>query len=161
MKQAVSRVVEAARSAGVEITPIEYEDKTHTAQAAADAIGVEVGQIVKSLIFLAGDGYLLVLVSGKNRVDVDKLARIVGQEVKRADAKTVTELTGYTIGGVPPVGHTQKPLAVLMDRDLLDYEVVYAAAGTDRVNFAIATTDLLRITGARPCDIKDQQEQGS
>lgn len=124
----------------------EFAESTATAVDAAAAIGTAVGRIVKSLVFMAGDRPILVLASGPNRVDVNRLAAIVGERITRANADQVRQLTGFTIGGVPPVGHGQ-PLATFIDRDLLGYDQVWAAAGTPNSVFPIDPRDLVRITG--------------
>ena len=130
----------------------EFAESTATAAAAAAAIGTTVGRIVKSLVFMAGDRPILVLASGPNRVDVHKVAALVGQPVARANADQVRELTGFAVGGVPPIGHTQ-PLTTLIDRDLLAHDEVWAAAGTPNSVFAIDPRDLVRITAGSVADV--------
>ncbi len=120
-----------------------------TAQMAADAIGVEVGQIVKSLCFAGADSgrpYLL-LVSGANRVHEKRAGRLIGEKLARADADFVKQATGFSIGGVSPFGHPQ-PLTTYLDEDLFVYEEIWAAAGNPRSVFAITPGDLERTTGA-------------
>lgn len=153
MHPSAERVAAVLRTLGVETQVIEFPQTTRTAHDAAVAIGTTVGQIVKSLVFLADQEPVLALVSGANRVDVGKLQTLRGAaHVDRADADTVRQVTGYAIGGVPPVGHA-RPLAVLMDRDLLHYATVYAAAGTPHAVFAVAPERLLQITGAAAVDL--------
>lgn len=124
----------------------EFPSGTRTAQDAARAVGASVAQIVKSLVFEADGHALLALTSGANRVDVGKLARLAGAgRVTKADAGTIRDVTGYAIGGVPPVGH-RAALPVYVDETLLTHPVVYAAAGTPHTVFAIAPSDLVRIT---------------
>lgn len=130
----------------------EFSESTATAAAAAAAIGVRVEQIVKSLVFMAGEQPILVLASGPNRVDVHKVGALAGQPITRANADQVRQFTGFAIGGVPPVGHAQR-LATYVDRDLLQYEEVWAAAGTPNRVFAIAPTDLVRITDGTVDDV--------
>lgn len=154
MKPAVQRVEAALRALDVDPRIVEFADSTRTAAEAARAIGTDVARIVKSLVFIAGDDPVLALVSGSNRVSLEKMAVALQAPVRRADAATVRAHTGYAIGGVPPVGHAH-PLGVLLDRDLLAYDLVYAAAGTPHAIFPIALTDLLRITGARAVDLRD------
>lgn len=155
MHPSARKVAETLRALGVETEVVEFPQGTRTAQDAAAAIGTTVGQIVKSLLFLADGKPVLALVSGSNRLDVQKLGRLLGAEqVERADADTVRAITGYAIGGVPPVGHG-RPLPVFLDRDLLQYDVVYAAAGTPQAVFAIAPTRLLEITGAQVADLAE------
>lgn len=156
MHPSARKVAETLRALGVETEVVEFPQGTRTAQDAAAAIGTTVGQIVKSLLFLADGKPVLALVSGSNRLDVQKLGRLVGAgRVERADADTVRAITGYAIGGVPPVGHDQ-PLPVFLDQDLLQYDVVYAAAGTPQAVFAITPTRLLEITGAQVADLAER-----
>lgn len=124
----------------------EFAESTATAHDAAAAIGTTVGRIVKSLVFMAGDRPILVLASGPNRVDVEKISRLLDKPVKRATADQVRDLTGFAIGGVPPVAHAQA-LQTFVDRDLLQYDQVWAAAGTPNTVFNIQPAELLRITG--------------
>ena len=150
----VVRVVEAARELGLEITPVRFPNGARTAADAAAAIGVEVGQIVKSLIFAVDGRVLLAYVSGANQLDEAKLAAAAGGEhCTRVDADTVRQATGYPIGGVPPFGHATK-LDAFVDPDLLRYDEVWAAAGTWHDVFAIAPTDLVRASGATVTDLK-------
>jgi prolyl-tRNA editing enzyme YbaK/EbsC (Cys-tRNA(Pro) deacylase) len=107
---------------------------------------------VKSLVFMAADQPILVLASGPNRVDVDKVARLVGEPVVRANANQVRRATGFAIGGVPPVGHPES-LTTYVDRDLLQYDQVWAAAGTPNTVFSIVPTELVRITAGRVEDV--------
>jgi Cys-tRNA(Pro) deacylase len=147
------RVVEAAEALGLEIDVHEFPDGTRTAEDAARAIGVEVGQIVKSLVFLADGAPVVALVSGSNQLDEKKLAAAAGaSSTGRATAEQVREATGYPVGGVPPLGHATD-LATYIDEDLLRFDEVWAAAGTPHLNFAIAPSDLARVTGNRVCDL--------
>ncbi len=130
----------------------EFDQRTATAADAATAIGTSVGRIVKSLVFMAGEQPILVLASGPNRVDVDKVGRIVGRRITRANADQVREVTGFAIGGVPPVGHP-RALATYVDQDLLQYDKVWAAAGTPNAVFCIEPRDLVRITGGVVDDV--------
>jgi prolyl-tRNA editing enzyme YbaK/EbsC (Cys-tRNA(Pro) deacylase) len=116
-------------------------------------VGTSVGQIVKSLVFLAGGAPVLALVSGANRLDPQRLADLTGLPIGKADADAVRQATGYAIGGVPPIGFPA-PLPTFIDRDLLQYDVVWAAAGTPRHVFPIAPRDLVRITGARVGELR-------
>lgn len=145
---AVERVRAALREKGVDTEIVEFAQSTRTAQEAADAIGTSVAQIVKSLVFVAGGRPFLALVSGANQADTDTLAALMGAPVERADARTVREATGFAIGGVPPVGHATS-LVTFIDQDLLQFEEVYAAAGTPHAIFRIAPQELVRITGGR------------
>jgi Cys-tRNA(Pro) deacylase len=152
MKAAVVRVVEALEAAGIQTQVKEFAESTRTADEAAAAIGCTVGQIVKSLIFLAGDTPILALVSGANQADTSRLAQIAGAPINRATAAIVREATGYAIGGVPPLGHATR-LPTYLDRDLLQYDVIWAAAGTPNAVFRITPADLQRIIGAEPVDL--------
>jgi prolyl-tRNA editing enzyme YbaK/EbsC (Cys-tRNA(Pro) deacylase) len=143
------RVVEAARALGLEIAPREFPDGTRTADDAAQAIGVSVAQIVKSLVFVVDGDPVLALVSGANMLDEAKLGALAGVErgaVVRADAEAVRAATGYPVGGVPPLGHAT-PLRVFVDEDLLAFDEVWAAAGTPHCNFAASPAALVRVTG--------------
>lgn len=147
------RVVAAARALGLEIAPREFPAGTRTAEDAARAIGVDVGQIVKSLVFVADGEPVLALVSGANLLDEVKLAAVAGAAtVTRADAEAVRTATGYPVGGVPPIGHAT-PLRVFVDEDLLAFEEVWAAAGTPHCNFASSPSELVQATGGVVADV--------
>jgi prolyl-tRNA editing enzyme YbaK/EbsC (Cys-tRNA(Pro) deacylase) len=152
---AVHRVVRALAASGLEVEVRSFPAGTRTARDAAAAVGVEVGQIVKSLVFARpGSGRpLLALVSGANQADEALLGAAVGEPVGRADADAVRAATGFSIGGVPPVGHLE-PLETLVDADLLRYAVVWAAAGTPTDVFPIAPDDLVRVTGGRVLELR-------
>jgi prolyl-tRNA editing enzyme YbaK/EbsC (Cys-tRNA(Pro) deacylase) len=155
MKAAVQRVHDALRAAGVEPTIVEFSESTRTAEDAARAIGTTVERIVKSLVFIAGSQPILVLVSGVNRVATARLTAALGAPVRRADADAVRAATGFAIGGVPPLGHPTA-LTILLDEDLLRYDLVYAAAGTPNAVFPIAPDTLVRVTGARIAAVKEE-----
>lgn len=143
----VRRVVAAAAERGLEIEIRDFPDGTRTAAEAAAAIGVEVGQIVKSLIFGIDDEVVVALVSGVNQLDESALSAVAGGgSVGRVDADRVRAATGYPIGGVPPFGHTEH-LRTFVDEDLLQHDVVWAAAGTWNHVFAIAPDALVEATG--------------
>ena len=131
--------------AGVAARIEEFPASTRTAEEAAAAVGASVGQIVKSLVFLAGDAPVLALVSGANQLDPARLAALTNARIGKADADAVRAATGYAIGGVPPLGFAA-PIPTFIDRDLLQYDLVWAAAGTPRHVFAIAPAELLRVT---------------
>ena len=159
MHPSAQRVAAALQALGVEARVIEFPQSTRTAQEAAAAIGTTVGQIVKSLVFLADGAPVLALVSGANRLDLEKLRRAAGAaRVQRADAEAVRTATGYAIGGVPPVGLAQ-PMPVFLDRDLLAYDMVYAAAGTPHAVFPIAPGALQRITAAQVFDLAEEHKE--
>lgn len=156
MKASVQRVADALAALGIQSEITEFAESTRTAEQAAAAVNAVVGQIVKSLVFLAGERPVLALVSGANRVDTQRLAAIAGGLITRADADLVRQATGYSIGGVPPIGHTAS-LATYLDRDLLQYEQVWAAAGTPNAVFPIAPDELQRITGAAVADLAERE----
>jgi Cys-tRNA(Pro) deacylase len=150
----VARVVAAARERGLDIVTRRFPDGTKTAQDAADAIGVAVGQIVKSLVFAVDGEIVMAYVSGANQLDEKKLAIAAGGSTcSRVDADAVRTATGYPIGGVPPFGHSTQ-LRVFVDPDLLQYDEVWAAAGTWNDVFPIAPDDLVRASGAVITDLK-------
>ena len=129
---------------------MELPESTRSAAEAAQAIGCRVEQIVKSLVFRgqSTNRPILAVVSGGNRVDEEKLALLVAEPVAKADAEYVRQRTGYAIGGVPPVGHVES-LVCVVDEDLLQYEQIWAAAGTPRAVFRLTPADLQRITDGR------------
>jgi prolyl-tRNA editing enzyme YbaK/EbsC (Cys-tRNA(Pro) deacylase) len=145
--KAPSRFEEWLESHGLEVPVRTYPAGTRTADDAARAIGCEVAQIVKSLVFTAGGRPVVALVSGANRLDVRRLGALAGGRVARADADLVRSATGYAIGGVPPFGHATA-LPVYMDRDLSAHEVVWAAAGRPDAVFPIAPPRLAELSGA-------------
>jgi prolyl-tRNA editing enzyme YbaK/EbsC (Cys-tRNA(Pro) deacylase) len=132
---------------------MEFPAGTRTAVDAARAVGCDVGQIVKSLVFVAAGRPVVALVSGANRLDEKRLAAVAGEPVLKADAETARNATGYSIGGVPPFGHATE-VPVFMDRDLLGYEVVWAAAGRPDSVFQIAPDRLRDLSGATLTDLK-------
>jgi prolyl-tRNA editing enzyme YbaK/EbsC (Cys-tRNA(Pro) deacylase) len=151
----IERVRQAASALGLSIDVRSFAESTRTAQDAAAAIGTSLGQIVKSLVFLADGQPILVLASGPNRADTAKLARAAGaQKVQRASASEVQEATGFTIGGVPPIGHDH-PLPLFFDRDLLQYDTLWAAAGTPNAVFAVEPQRLIEASGAVVLDLKE------
>jgi prolyl-tRNA editing enzyme YbaK/EbsC (Cys-tRNA(Pro) deacylase) len=151
----MERVVATLAALGIAQPRIrQFPNSTATAADAAVALGTSVERIVKSLVFMAGDEPILVLTSGANRVDTARLQALTGQPVRRATASEVRAATGYPIGGVPPVGHATV-LATYLDGDLLQYDEVWASAGTPHSVFPIAPETLLSITRARIADVHD------
>lgn len=147
---AARRVADAAAAAGLVVDIRVMARSTRTAQEAAEACGCAVAQIVKSLVFrgaASGRAYLL-LVGGANRVDEARAEETIGEQLTRPDAAYVRETTGYAIGGVPPLGHATA-MATFIDAALLDYDTVWAAAGTPLAIFACDPRALMRATGAR------------
>ena len=148
------RVIAAAQDLGLAVSVRTFPEGTKTAADAAAAIGVEVGQIVKSLVFTIDGEPVVALVSGANQLDERRLAAEAGGATcQRAEADLVRSATGYPIGGVPPFGHAQL-LPVYLDRDLLDYDEVWAAAGTWNDVFPIDPEVLVRATGAAVADLR-------
>jgi len=146
---ATDRVRAALEALGVHVQILEFSQSTRTAQDAAVAVGTTVAQIVKSLVFLVDSRPVLVLASGANRVDPVRLASAATAATARmASAEEVRAITGYSIGGVPPVGHAT-PLSIYLDQDLMRFEILYAAAGTPTAVFGISPQLLRDITGAR------------
>ncbi len=144
-------------TAHLPITPRRMPDSTHTAAEAAAAVGVEVGAIVKSLVFVAVDDDdarepVLALVCGDNRADLDALAAVLNARIEKADAKTVKEATGYSIGGVPPLGHPA-PVRTVIDRGLLRFDTVWSAAGSAYDVFPASPQQLVAWTGGVLADI--------
>lgn len=148
------RVQAALQALGISVQVRELPESTRTAPEAARAAGVTVGQIVKSLIFMADNQALLVCASGSNRVSIEKLAALTGQRVRQASADEVREATGYAIGGVPPTGHIAK-LRTLIDRDLMQYREICAAAGTPHAVFLTTPEQLLEMTQGEVADLKE------
>jgi prolyl-tRNA editing enzyme YbaK/EbsC (Cys-tRNA(Pro) deacylase) len=155
----VQRVREAARRKGVELDVVVFDESTHTAEEAAVAVGSELGQIVKSLVFVypteQGPEPVLCLVSGPNRVDLARLAAVVGaHDIRRASAREADELTGFTIGGIPPFGHP-RPIRTIMDPDLGRFATVWAAAGTSTAVFPVPPGTLRILANAHVAPITE------
>ena len=161
---AIRRVRDAAERKGIALEIATFSESTHTAADAAAALGAELGQIVKSLVFVvpATDGALepvLCLVSGVNRVDMARLAAVTGEpSIRRASAREANDLTGFTIGGIPPIGHA-KPLRVVMDPDLDRYETVWAAAGLSNAVFPVPPATLRILSNATVAPIVEVVRQ--
>jgi Cys-tRNA(Pro) deacylase len=160
---AVRRVLAAAERKGIELDVVTFDESTHTAEQAAAAVGGELGQIVKSLVFVAPakDGLepIVCLVSGQNRVDVARLAAVTGQpEIRRATAREANDLTGFTIGGIPPIGF-ERTLRVVMDPDLGRYETVWAAAGLPTAVFEVPPATLRTLSNATVAPISEERRQ--
>lgn len=150
----VDRVRAALLAAGHPDTIEIFPDGTRTALDAANAVGCTVAQIAKSIVLRAGDRVVLVIASGANRVDVDKVSAAVGQKVKPADGRWVRDVTGFAIGGVAPVGHLSPP-HIFIDADLMALDPVWAAAGSPRHVFRTGAQELARLTGGQVCDVKE------
>ena len=158
---AIQRVLDAAARKSVTLEVTVFEQPTHTAAEAAAAVGAELGQIVKSLVFVApttdGPEPVLCLVAGHNRVDVARLAAVIGSaEVRRASAREAHDLTGFAIGGIPPIGHL-RPVRVIMDPDLGRYPVVWAAAGLSTAVFPVPPATLRILSNATVSPIAEER----
>lgn len=154
MKPAVQRVQAAIAALGLDRQVIELDVEARTSAQAAAALGVHVAQIAKSLVFTMNGAPLLVIASGANRVDEAALGRLAGGRVKRADPDTVRQATGYAIGGVPPLAHAGA-LQIYIDRDLLQYDLVYAAAGVPECVFPLTPEELIQCTGGSVVDVRE------
>ena len=155
LSSSAQRVQDALAALGFgAFTVVELPDSTRTAVEAAQAIGCTVEQIVKSLVFKGRqtDQPVLVVASGPNRVNTQTIAALLGEPVDKPDADYVRARTGFVIGGVPPVGHSE-PLATFIDQDLLQYGTVWAAAGTPRAVFELTPGDLVKMTGGQVIDV--------
>ena len=151
----VSRVVAAASDAGLQIEVERFPAGTRTAADAARAVGCDVAQIVKSLVFMADAAPILALASGANRVDAGRLGEALSAgEVRRADGAEARAATGFAIGGIPPFGH-DRPLTVLIDRDLLTHDRLWAAAGLPDAVFAITPDALVQASGGRVVELAE------
>lgn len=149
------RVQAALRDAGLDVQVVRLQDSARTAQLAADAIGTPLGSIVKSLVFLADGKPVLILVAGDRRADPAKLKQAMGaRRTMIADAERVRAETGFSIGGVPPVGHL-RALPTWIDASLARFETVYAAAGHPHAVFPIAFEMLVEITGGQVVDLAE------
>lgn len=139
---------------GPSFTVVEFDESTHTAQEAADAIGCALAQIAKSIIFRSASGKpVLVIASGTNRVDEKKIRALLGEKIERASPDFVKEKTGFEVGGVPPVGHAS-PCVVFLDEELKQFPTLWAAGGTGNTVFEIAFDELVKRSGALLGDIK-------
>jgi prolyl-tRNA editing enzyme YbaK/EbsC (Cys-tRNA(Pro) deacylase) len=144
--------VQAALGSGFSV--VEFDESTHTAQEAADAIGCQLAQIAKSVIFRSASGKpVLVIASGATRVDEKKIRAFLGEKIERASPDFVKEMTGYEVGGVPPLGHAQ-PCIVYIDEDLKAYPSIWAAGGTPNAVFEIGFAELVARSGAVVADVR-------
>jgi prolyl-tRNA editing enzyme YbaK/EbsC (Cys-tRNA(Pro) deacylase) len=156
-KAAVKRVIEALHEHGLESEVHVLSESARTAQEAATALGIEVGQIASSLIFkLADESPLLIITSGRHRVDTELVAKTLGVEkLGRVDADYVKEKSGFSIGGVSPLGWVSQPETTLIDEALNDYDVVWAAAGHPHAVYPTSFAELVRATGATAMVVGD------
>ena len=151
----VQKVQEAIRNLGFPIDVVELEATTRTSVDAAQAVGCRVEQIAKSLVFQGKQTQkpILVIASGSNRVNEKRIAEFTSEPLGKADADFVRKRTGFVIGGVPPIAHLEK-LEIFIDEDLLQYEEIWAAAGSPHAVFKLTPSDLLKMTGGRVTNIK-------
>lgn len=154
MHRNAERVQQALEALGYRGQVVEFATSTRTSAEAAAAIGTTVAQIAKSLVFQTDAGPVLVIASGANRVSLEKVGRLAGGTVRKADGDMVKELTGFPIGGVPPVGHA-RPLKTLIDQDLLRFAEIWSAAGTPHAVFPTTPEELVRISGGSVADVRE------
>lgn len=155
LSKSAQSVQEFLLKKGFEFKVVELSASTHTAQDAANTIGCEIAQIIKSLVFTTKEGKkpILVLASGINRVNEKAIEKEVGEKIEKADADFIREITGFAIGGVPPVGHKQE-IETFIDSDLLNYKELWAAAGTPNAVFKLNTADLEQLIKGKVISIK-------
>jgi len=155
LSPSAQKIQNLLNSLGFNYTVIEHAESTRTAQEAADRAGCELGQIVKSLIFRGKSSGkpILVLTSGANRVDEKRISGYAGETISRADADFVRTVTGFAIGGVPPIGHAEK-METYLDEDFLSYKTIWAAAGTPNAIFELKTEDLQTMTNGKIEQVK-------
>ena len=148
------QALRVAGGAGALFSVVEFDESTHTAQEAADAIGCHLAQIAKSILFRSQSGKaVLVIASGVNRVDEKKIRALLGEKIERASPEFVKEMTGFEVGGVPPLGHAS-PCVVYLDEDLKAYPTLWAAGGTPNAVFEIGFAELAEMSGATVADVK-------
>lgn len=155
LSPSAQKVQDVLQSLGFNCNVIEFAESTRTAQEAADRAGCTLGQITKSLIFKGKASHkpILVLTSGANRVDEKRISEYAGEAIRRADADFVRAVTGFAIGGVPPLGHAQK-MGTYLDEDLLQYKTIWAAAGTPNAIFELTPNDLQKMTDGKVVKVK-------
>ena len=157
LSPSAQKIQNLLNSLGYHYAVIEHAESTRTAQEAADRADCELGQIVKSLIFRGKSSGkpILVLTSGANRVDEKRISGYAGEAISRADADFVRSVTGFAIGGVPPIGHTRRePMETYLDEDFLQFKTIWAAAGTPNAIFELNTEDLQKMTGGTVAQVK-------
>ncbi len=155
LSQTAQRVQDLLTARGFDCHVVEFAESTRTSQEAADRAGCALGQITKSLIFKGKESGkpILVLTSGANRVDEKRIGEYAGEPIGRADPDFVRLVTGFAIGGVPPLGHAQ-PMETYLDEDLLQYSTIWAAAGTPKAIFELRPADLQEMSGGRTVKVK-------
>ena len=154
LSSSAQKVQDILKERGFSSLVVELPDSTRTAREAAQAVGCRVEQIVKSLVFKGQNSYkpLLVVASGSNRVNEQRLSELAGEPIEKADADFARQRTGFAVGGVPPLGHTEQ-LEIFIDQDLLQYEQLWAAAGTSHAVFQLSPSELKAMTGGRVVSI--------
>jgi len=155
LSPSAEKVQETLQRLGFKNEVLELQKTTRTSAEAAQAVGCEVGQIAKSIVFrtMKTDRPLLVIASGPNRINEKRIEEKVSEPIGKADADFVREKTGFVIGGVPPVGHKEK-MQIFIDEDLLRYQEIWAAAGTPNALFKLTPSELIRMTGGEVISIK-------
>jgi len=154
LSESALRVQQALKKIGFDLKVVELPGSTRTSVEAAQAVGCEVAQIAKSLIFKSASGRaVLVIASGINRVNEKRVAAELGEKLGKADADFVRQQTGFAIGGIPPVGHLQ-PIETFVDEDLLQYDLIWAAAGTPHAVFQLTPADLQKMTQGKVIGVK-------
>ena len=155
LSSSAQRVQDVLRTLGFQHEVMELPQTTRSAAEAAEAVGCQVGQIAKSLVFRGKQSGkpLLVVASGANRVNEKRMAELLGEPIERATPDFVRERTGFAIGGIPPVGHAE-PIETYLDEDLLQFSEIWAAAGNPNAVFKLAPSDLLAMTGGRVAPVK-------
>lgn len=153
------RVQDLLTARGLSCKVIEFAESTRTSQEAAERAGCALGQITKSMIFRGKTSHrpVLVLTSGANRVDEELISQYTGEPIGRADAEFVRRTTGFAIGGVPPLGHSE-PMETFLDEDLMQYSKIWAAAGTPNAIFEVAPLELQQITGGKVAPVKSNSQ---
>jgi len=154
LSSSAKKVQQALQSQGLSLQVVEMPASTRTANDAAAAVGCQVGQIVKSLVFkkMNSGKALLITASGANRVNEQLIAELIHEPIGKADAEFVRQQTGFVIGGIPPIGHTQ-PIETLIDQDLFQFSEIWAAAGTPNAVFRLTPTELEHMTGGRVVNV--------
>lgn len=157
LKPSAQKVQDALDALGFSLQVVELPSSTRTAVEASQAVGCQVGQIVKSLVFKTKRSQrpILVIASGSSRVDEKKIEALIGEPLGKADAEFVHQHTGFVIGGVPPLGHSEE-IETFIDEELLKYTQVWAAAGTPRAVFCLNPVDLPRMTGGEVCKLRQE-----
>ena len=156
LSPSAQRVQDALLARGFDLKVLEFVESTRTSAEAAERVGVTLGQIAKSLIFKgkrSGEA-VLVITSGSNRVSEKKVEVLLGEPLGRADPEFVRNITGYAIGGIPPVGHAN-PVKTFIDQDLFQYEIIWGAAGTPNAVFELTPAQLEQMAGGTVADVRE------